>query len=85
MAGNVLKSPVLITQQWLYLFDHNNNRDGSLRDETIKWSAAANFAENWDIDANDKLLMWKRCTKRAFIDTRHNHPLQGIALLLLGI
>ena len=26
--------------------------------------------------------MWKSCTKRAFIDTRHNHPSQGIALLL---
>ena len=28
------------------------------------------------------LSMWKRCTKSAFIDTRHNHPSQGIALLL---
>lgn len=34
-------------------FDHNNNRDGSLRDETIKWSAAANFAENWDYEETD--------------------------------
>ena len=69
-------------QAYIKDFDHNNNRDGSLRDETIKWSAAANFAENWDIDADDMLSMWKRCTKRAFIDTRHNHPSQGIALLL---
>ena len=69
-------------QAYIKDFDHNNNRDGSLRDETIKWTAAANFAQNWDIDAEDMLSMWKRCTKNAFIDTRHNHPSQGITVLL---
>ena len=70
-------------QAYIEDFDCNNRRDGiSLRDETIKWSAAANFAQNWDIDAEDMLAMWKRCTKQAFIDNRHNHPSQGITLLL---
>ena len=64
-------------------FDRNNHRDeDSLRDETIKWTAAASFAQNWDQDAEDMLSMWKQCTKRAFIDTRHNHPSQGITMLL---
>ena len=40
-------------QAYIHDFDHNNNRDGSLRDESIKWTAVANFAENWDIDATD--------------------------------
>ena len=69
-------------QAYIKNFDDNNNRNGSLRDETIKWTAVATFAENWDIGAEDMLSMWKRCTKGAFIDTRHSHPLQGITLLL---
>ena len=35
-------------------FDKNNLRDGvSLRNETVKWTAAATFAMNWDVDADD--------------------------------
>ena len=70
-------------QAYIKDFDRNNHRDDScLRNETIKWTAAASFAENWDINAEDMLSMWKRCTRRAFIDTRYNHPSQGITLLL---
>ena len=64
-------------------FDKNNLRDGvSLRNETVKWTAAATFAMNWDVDADDMLSMWKKCTNKAFIDTTHSHPTQGITLLL---
>lgn len=70
-------------QAYIKDFDRNNQPDGSSqRNETIKWTAAANFAVNWDVDADDMLSMWKRCTKGAFIDTQHNHPSQGITLLL---
>ena len=70
-------------QAYIEDFDHNNKRDGiSVRNETAKWTAAANFAENWDINADDMSSMWKRCTKRAFIDTQHDHSSQGIAELL---
>ena len=70
-------------QAYIQDFDQNNHRDdSSLRNESIKWTAAANFAQNWDIDADDMLSMWKRCTKEAFIDTRYNHPSQGITQLL---
>ena len=70
-------------QAYIKDFDRNNHRDdNSLRDETIKWTAATKFAQSWDVDALDMLSMWKRCTKNAFIDTRHNHPTQGITLLL---
>ena len=69
-------------QAYIEDFDRNNHRDGtSLRNETIKWTAAANFAKNWDINAEDMLSMWKRSTKNAFIDTRHNQPTEGIRLL----
>ena len=84
--GKITGKEVLIEraiQTYIENFDRNNRRDGvSSRDESIKWSAAANFAANWDIDAPDMLSMWKRCTRRAFIDTRHNHPSQGITILL---
>ena len=70
-------------QTYIEDFDRNNRRDGiSSRDESLKWSAAANFAANWDIDAPDMLSMWKKCTRQAFIDTRHSHPSHGITLLL---
>ena len=64
-------------------FDRINRRDDEFRRiDTIRWTAAANFARNWDINADDMLSMWKQCAKEAFIDTRHNHPSQGITLLL---
>lgn len=64
-------------------YDENNHRDdGSLRNETLKWIATANFAMNWDINAKDMLSMWKKCMKCAFIDTGYNHPTQGITILL---
>ena len=70
-------------QAYIVDFDRNNHRDGtSLRNETRKWTAAANFARNWDINAEDMLSMWKRCSKNAFIDTRRNHPTEGIRRLL---
>ena len=70
-------------QAYIKDFDRNNRRDGiSTRDESIKWTAAANFARNWNVDADDMLSMWKICTKQAFIDTSHSHPTQGISLLL---
>lgn len=70
-------------QAYIKNFDHNNQRDEtSLRNETLKWTAAASFAENWDIDTDDMLSMWKKCTRKAFVDTRYHHPVQGITLLL---
>ncbi len=51
-------------QAYIKDFDQNNHRDSnSLRNETIKWTSAANFSENWDVDAEDFLAMWKRSTK----------------------
>ena len=70
-------------QAYIKDFGDNNQHEGSSqRNETIKWTAAANFAVNWNVDADDMFSMWKRCTKEAFIDTQHNHPSQGITLLL---
>ena len=70
-------------QAYIKDFDQNNHRDSSsLRNETIKWTSAANFSENWDVDAEDLLTMWKHSTKKAFIDTSHSHPTQGITILL---
>lgn len=70
-------------QAYIDDFDKNNKRDGeSPRDETIKWTAAAAFAMNWDINAGDMLSMWKKCMKNAFIDTSHSHSTQGITILL---
>ena len=63
--------------------DHSNYcDDNSLIYETLKWAAASTFAQNWDQDAEDMLSMWKECTKRACIDNLHNHPSQGITVLL---
>lgn len=53
-----------------------------MRNETIKWTAAANFARFWDIEAEDFLSMWRKCTRKAFLDTPHSHPTQGITTLL---
>ena len=70
-------------QAYIVDFDRNNHRDGtSLRNETRKWTAAANFAKNWDINAEDMLSMWKRSTKDAFVDTKRNQPTEGIRRLL---
>ncbi len=70
-------------QAYIKDFDQNNNRNSNvLRNETIKWTAAANFSENWDIEADDFLAMWKCSTKKAFIDNAHSHPTQGINILL---
>ncbi len=65
----------------LYI-EHFADYNGSVRNETLKWSAAERFKEHWNIDAEDLHGTWKASLNKSFIDTQHASPWTGIEKLL---
>ncbi len=66
-----------------YITDFEKNNTVGKRYETAKWTAVAQFQENWNIDSDDMLSMWKECIRgTSFLDSVHSYPSNGITMLL---